>query len=313
MSMQTDRIEADVQQSRHRLNDTLSELGSKLSPGQILDEGLGLLRGQAGQFAGKLGRQVRDNPLPVLLVGAGIAWLVASNRMGQSSSEHSEEAYNQRRYRTIEEARWATPRLPNETDEAYEERVHQAYSQALGLKQMAGEAAHDFKERIKHTVESIQYAATRAGSRIGRTVMGTGRRMGGAVGTAGKGIGGAGKKLGGAVTGTGKRLGSLASDTGDRLGHLASDARHVAEEQAQRLSDAAEAARYRTERFYDETPLAAGAIALAVGALLGGLTPLSSPERRTLRGVADRAVRTGADLAERGVRAVDERMDGAVH
>jgi ElaB/YqjD/DUF883 family membrane-anchored ribosome-binding protein len=309
MSMETDRIEDDVNQSRHRLNETLSELGSKLSPGQMLDEGLGLLRGQAGHFAGKLGRQVRDNPLPVLLIGAGIAWLVVANRQAASSSDvdrEEEEAYHQRRYRTIEEARWATPRMPSETDEAYEERVHQAYGQALGLKQLAGEAVHEFKERVKRTVEGIQYAATRAGGRIGRTFSGTGRRLGNTYS-------GARDKLGGAYAGTREKLGSFATSSRERLGTMATDAKLAAEEQAQRLGHAAEEARHRAERFYDETPLAAGAIALAVGALVGSLTPLSQPERRTLRGVADRAARTGADLAERGVRAVDERLDGSLH
>jgi hypothetical protein len=286
MSMETDRIEADVQQSRHRLKDTLSQLGSKISPGQMLDEGIGLIQGQAGQFAGKLGRQVRDNPLPIALVGVGVAWLILSNRHSSSADEEleSEERYHQKRYRTIEEARWATPRLPNETDEAYEERVNQAYAKALDLKQLAGEAAHEFKERVKRTVEGIQYAATRAGSRIGRTVMGAGRR-----------------------------IGEAATQTGERMSHLASDAKHLAEEQAQRLSRTAVEARYGAERYYDESPLTVGAIAVALGAILGSVTPLSSPERRTLRGVADSAVRTGADLAERGARAVEEGVDRAFH
>jgi ElaB/YqjD/DUF883 family membrane-anchored ribosome-binding protein len=308
MSMETDRIEDDVNQSRHRLNETLSELGSKLSPGQMLDEGIGLLQGQAGRFAGQLGRQVRDNPLPVLLVGAGIAWLVVSSRQNAASrlERSSEELYHQRRYRSIEEARWATPRMPSETDEAYEERVHSAYTQALGLKQLAGEAAHEFKERVKRTVEGIQYAATRAGSRISRTFKGTGRRLGGAYGSTRE-------KLGTAYTGSREKLGALATSSKERLGTMASDAKHLAEEQAQRLGHAAEDARYRAERFYDDTPLAAGAIALAVGALVGSLTPLSSPERRTLRGVADTAVTKGADYAERGIRAVGDRLDGAMH
>lgn len=294
MSMETDRIEADVNQSRSRLNDTLSQLGSKLSPGQMLDEGLGLLKGQAGQFAGKLGRQVRDNPLPIALIGAGVAWLVLSNR-NSSDDDLDEERYHQRRYRTIEEARWATPRMPNETDEAYEERVHQAYTQALGLKQLAGEAAHEFKARVKSTVEGIQYAATRAGARISRTWKGTGRRASGALSTAGE------------------RVSGLASATGERLSHLASDAKHMTEEQAERLAHAADEARVRAERFYDDSPLAAGAIAVALGALLGSVAPLSQPERRTLRGVADKAATVGADLAERGAKAVEETVDRAVH
>jgi len=308
MSMETDRLEADVEQSRHRLNDTLSELGSKLSPGQMLDEGLGLLRGQAGQFAGKLGRQVRDNPLPVLLVGAGVAWLVASSRQKAAHRQErdSEDLYHQRRYRSIEEARWATPRMPSETDEAYEERVHGAYTQALGLKQLAGEAAHEFKERVQRTVEGIQYAATRAGSRISRTFKGTGRRIGGAYSSTRD-------KLGTAYEGSREKLGAFAASGKERLGTLASDAKHFTEEQATHLRETAEQARYRAERFYDDTPLAAGAIALAVGALVGSLTPLSSPERRTLRGVADTAVNRGADYAERGIRAVGDRLDGAMH
>ena len=64
MSLETDRIEADLNQSRHRLNDTLEALGQKLSPGQMVDEVLGLAQGQAGEFASKLGRQVKDNPPP---------------------------------------------------------------------------------------------------------------------------------------------------------------------------------------------------------------------------------------------------------
>jgi ElaB/YqjD/DUF883 family membrane-anchored ribosome-binding protein len=268
MSMDTDRLEADVQESRHRLNDTITELGSKLSPGQMLDEGIGLLQGQAGRFAGQLGRQVRDNPLPVVLIGAGIAWLVVSSRKSSSAAleRQSEDEYHQRRYRTIEEARWANPRLPSETDEAYEERVHQAYSSALGLKQLAGEAANEFKDRV-----------------------------------------------GGAYSDSRDKLGSFASSGKERLGALASDARTMAGEQAQHLRETAEEARARAERFYDDAPIAAGAIALAIGALVGALTPLSSPERRTLRGLAEGAVNRGAGLAERGIRAVGDRLDGALH
>ena len=93
MTAETDRIEADINRSRHALNDTIEQLGGKLSPGQMLDEALGLAQGQAGQFTGNLGRQVRDNPLPVLLIGAGIGMLFmnrhnhgGSGRRGQSAT-----------------------------------------------------------------------------------------------------------------------------------------------------------------------------------------------------------------------------------
>jgi ElaB/YqjD/DUF883 family membrane-anchored ribosome-binding protein len=262
MSLETDRIEADLNESRHRLNDTLSALGSKLSPGQMVDEVLGLAQGQAGEFASKLGRQVKDNPLPTVLIAAGIGMLLLNRQREHGQSLSDEDWHHERRFRSLEEARWSTPRMSGETDDAYNERVHAAYAKTLDLKQRAGEAINDFKERVAHTVQGIERRAT-------------------------------------AVR--------------DRMGVMASDAKHYAEHQAQRLGERAADARHRAEDFYQETPLAVGAIALAIGALIGSATPLSSAEREGLRGLADTAARKGADLAERGARAVEQQVDGALH
>ena len=115
MSMETDRIEAALNESRHRLNDTLSALGSKLSPGQMLDEVLGLAQGQAGQFASKLGSQVKENPLPTLLIAAGVGMLFL-NRGNNGSNISNDDWHSESRYRSLEEARWSTPRNANESD-----------------------------------------------------------------------------------------------------------------------------------------------------------------------------------------------------
>lgn len=262
MSMETDRIEADLDQSRHRLNDTLEALGQKLSPGQMVDEVLGLAQGQAGEFAGKLGRQVKDNPLPTLLIAAGVGMLLLNRNQGSSQQFSADDWHHERRYRTLEEARWATPRNVGESDSDYEDRVHHAYVKALDMKQRAGEAMHEFKERVSKAVDGIKMNAE--GAR-------------------------------------------------ERMMSMAGDAKHSLQDGARKLGETASNARHSAENFYDDSPLAAGAIALAVGALIGAATPLSRPERETLRGVADRAVRTGAEMAERGATMVEERIDGAVH
>ncbi len=263
MSMETDRIEADLDQSRHRLNDTLNALGNKLSPGQMVDEVLGLAQGQAGQFAAKLGSQVRDNPMPTILIAAGIAWLMLDNRHGASGENLTADDWrHERRYRSLEEARWSTPRMINESDEAYEERIHAAYAKALDLKQMAGEAAHDFKERVAMSVNGARQAAASVRE-----------RMAGAVSKVADGV----------------------------------------HDQALRIGDKVSGVRDGAVDFYQDTPLAAGAIALAVGALLGSATPLSDPERNALEGVASNSARTGANLAKRAARLVDETVDSSIH
>ena len=262
MSMETDRIEADLQQSRHRLNDTLEALGQKLSPGQMVDEVLGLAQGQAGDFAKKLGGQVKENPLPTLLIAAGVGMLLLNRNQSNGHNIDADDWHHERKFRSLEEARWATTRNLGESDSDYEDRVHQAYVKTLDLKQRVGEAAHEFKERVSKTVEGIK--ANAEGAR---------QRMSTALG----------------------------------------DAKHSMHDQARKLGQSASNARHSAENMYDETPLAAGAIALAVGALIGAATPLSRQERDALGGIADKAVSKGADLAERGARAVEERTDNAVH
>jgi ElaB/YqjD/DUF883 family membrane-anchored ribosome-binding protein len=262
MSMETDRIEADLNESRHRLNDTLSALGSKLSPGQMIDEVLGLAQGQAGDFAKKLGGQVKENPLPTLLIAAGVGLLLLNRGGGHASSVSSDDWRHERRYRSLEEARWSTSRQPGESDEAFDDRVHHAYAKTLGIMQQAGEAVDAFKSRVSTAVDGARQAA---------------------------------------------------EGVRNRAQHMLSDAKHAMQDGAQDLGQRAGEIRNKAESLYDDTPLAAGAIALAVGALIGSATPLSRPEREALRGVADKAARTGADLAERGARAVEDTVERAVH
>ncbi len=259
MSMDTDRLEADVNQSRTRLNDTLQQLGAKLSPGQMLDEVLGLAQGQAGEFAGKLGRQVRDNPLTTLLIGAGVAMLFA-NRHGHNGISH-DDWHAERRYRSLEEARWNTPRNAGESDEDYDTRLHHAYGQSLDLKQKAGEAAHEFKDRISQTVDGVRERAMSARERIGQSIEGAS---------------------------------AYVADKAHSVGERASDMKSG------------------VQNMYQDSPLSLGAIALAVGALIGAATPLTDTEREQLEGVADKAADAGAKLAERGARMVEDQV-GAVH
>ncbi len=188
--------------------------------------------------------------------------LLLNRNQSGSPKVSSDDWRHERTYRSLEEARWATPRNLGENDSDYEDRVHDVYAKTLDLKQKAGEAAHEFKARIKKTVEGVK--ANADGAR-------------------------------------------------QRMAHVLSDAKHSVQDQARKLGHTASNARHSAENMYEDTPLAAGAIALAVGALIGAATPLSRPERETLSGVADKAVSKGADLAERGARLAEDRIENPLH
>lgn len=73
------RLERDIDRTRASLGRTVDALEKRLSPGELLDQALGLAREHGGQFATNLGRSVRNNPMPVILTGVGVAWMMASS------------------------------------------------------------------------------------------------------------------------------------------------------------------------------------------------------------------------------------------
>lgn len=82
MARQTEQLEREAEETRRRLAGTLGELRIRLTPGHVVDQVVDYAReGPAADFLGNLAREVRENPVPVLLILAGILWLsIASSR-----------------------------------------------------------------------------------------------------------------------------------------------------------------------------------------------------------------------------------------
>lgn len=81
-----EQIEADIERTRGDLNATLSAIERRLSPGELVDHGLDYLRHSgARQYAGSLAHAAKRDPIPLALVGVGLAWLMASSRRSDAS------------------------------------------------------------------------------------------------------------------------------------------------------------------------------------------------------------------------------------
>jgi ElaB/YqjD/DUF883 family membrane-anchored ribosome-binding protein len=73
--------EADI--ARANVSETAQSIRDKMTPGQLIDEFTSVFSGGDSSAALQhLKSQIRDNPLPLTLVGAGLAWLM----LGQGSS-----------------------------------------------------------------------------------------------------------------------------------------------------------------------------------------------------------------------------------
>jgi ElaB/YqjD/DUF883 family membrane-anchored ribosome-binding protein len=76
-----EEILAEIDRTRHEMDRTLSAIEHRLTPGQLVDQGLDYLRTSgANEFVQNLGGTAKQNPMPLALTAVGLAWLMALGR-----------------------------------------------------------------------------------------------------------------------------------------------------------------------------------------------------------------------------------------
>ena len=90
MATETERLERETEQTRAQLEQTLGELRARMSPGQLIDQASDYFRNSSGRaYLHNLREEVVHNPVPITLIGAGIAWLALSGAMGRRGNGRS--------------------------------------------------------------------------------------------------------------------------------------------------------------------------------------------------------------------------------
>ncbi|MBX5461678.1 MAG: DUF3618 domain-containing protein [Steroidobacteraceae bacterium] len=82
----TETLERNIDVTRSEVRGTLDALQARLSPGQLVDRAFSFMRDNGGEFAGNLGTSVKQHPLPVLLTGVGLLWMMMSRNAPPGAS-----------------------------------------------------------------------------------------------------------------------------------------------------------------------------------------------------------------------------------
>ncbi|WP_299838460.1 DUF3618 domain-containing protein [uncultured Jannaschia sp.] len=73
--------ERDVEAARASLAGSIDNLEARLSPNALVEQGIAYLQGDGRRHIDKLARNAQANPIPLVLIGIGVAWLaLGSNR-----------------------------------------------------------------------------------------------------------------------------------------------------------------------------------------------------------------------------------------
>jgi ElaB/YqjD/DUF883 family membrane-anchored ribosome-binding protein len=120
-----EQLERETEQARAEIANTLDELRACMTPGHILDQFAERMNaGATAAFARNLRDQAVNNPLPVTLIGTGLAWLMLGGRGGVDSGA----------------AREATERASSLSQEAVEGAIDSAGQTADALRDTADSA-----------------------------------------------------------------------------------------------------------------------------------------------------------------------------
>jgi hypothetical protein len=265
-SKSPEQVQREVQQSRTEVEDTLEAIQERLSPGQLFEQAVDYMRSSnGGDFLRNLGGMVRDNPVPVALVGTGLVWLMLSS--SRSTRQYDEddllESYGESRYgagfaeqakrsnELSEDARQGA-RWGESARETAREWSDGARARAQSVRDRARRLGATTRHRVSETGEQLWHGARDAGDRASYY----GRRMRrgffdtlheqplvlGALGLA------AGAALGAALPAT-EREDEWLGDSRDRLKERAKEAGWEQVEKARAAARAAySAAREEAER-----------------------------------------------------------------
>lgn len=264
-------IEREVQQSRADLEHTLDAIQERLSPGQLVDQALGYFRGGRGiDFARNLGDSIAANPVPVALLGVGLAWMMMSGQRSAYSYREGSTYLDEREgpaywdedldpveghYGSFAEEDMAYLGPEAETGGGFGEGAKEAGRGARDKMGEVGDRARDAAAQARDAASDARDRARDAGSHAR------------------------------------DRAREAGAHARDRFGRARAGMADRAHDARARAGYYGRRARQGMLRSLDEQPLVLGAIGLAIGAALGAALPPTETEDELMGETRDEALR----------------------
>jgi len=299
-----EEIESDIERTRADFSSTIEAIQQKLTPSELKNQAVDYaLSTTPGAVSVGLVNMVRENPIPVAMIGIGFAWLMAASRQPTTYVA-------------------GTRRRAGRRGTSYPNMETTTYDSTF--------------DTTTGSVRTSSYPSTRSSYSTGRSSYSTGRGTGdGMLSRAMSKVSETAQSLRSKATETAQGLKSKASETaqglkskaGDvsqRLSSTASDvsgrAQYVGQNARSRFQDTAHTSQARLsemgemskEQLYrarssvnqmiDEQPLIVGALGIALGAALGATLPSTRRENELLGeardNLLDKVKQTAMEQAE---------------
>lgn len=273
-----EQIEREIEATRREMSQTIDAIQQRLSPDYLMDQAMGYLRTGPGTFANNIGKAVRDNPIPVALVGIGVAWLAMGGTRLPAYLRHNE---NDER---------GTPDSQTSMSGVREGREYMADKSSSSAGDGSG-IGSDIGQRMSDVGHQAGEMASKASERV-RQMASDVRELASewsesATSTAST-VGGRAQSLGNSMRAQAQQLGSTVQE---QAGHVS----NMVSEQTASVQNTFSA-------LMREQPLVVGALGVAIGAMLGALLPSTRQEDELMGETRDRLVDQASEAGQSALR-----------
>jgi len=298
-------IEREAEANRAQLSETLEQLRERLSPGQLLDELLSGSKANVSGFVENLGSSIRENPMPTLLIGAGLAMMMmggasAASRasedddwdrqgrgMSGSLTRDDEERFGRTRYRNESRGMSGSSSSHGSSSTGSSSMTSKASEMADNAGEYASDLAHSANDYASDIAESASDMASSAARRVREGLSSAADTVRDYV----PGMGSSGGR-------SGSYRGS-SSWQGRGSDFRGSDYRGSGRGMSRGMGMVGDV-RENLSRLAHDQPLMVAAIGLAIGAGLGAALPRTRVENRFVGDTADRLKDAATEAASEG-------------
>lgn len=274
-TMDTPRDPSDIERQsdviRADMSATLNALERKLSPQQLVDRSLNMVKDHGGEFVTNLGSVAKENPVPLLLTAVGLVWLIAANARGSSTSsnryrsglgEYGTDDYG---YEEMGLSGTESSGLGSTTYGSDYASTGEGQGKMQGIKQRVQETASHLKDRVQQTTNAARERLRSSRDRLHST---------------------------------GESFDEARGDAANRVRNL-----------SQQTKSQAIHARDSFTTMLNEQPLAVGALGVVIGAIVGAALPATQAEDRMLGNARDQALERAKRMGKEQYNTLRQRAN----
>ena len=150
-NMSSEDYEKEIEHTREEINETLHSLENKLSPRELWNQTIDEWGEGMKDFSGNFGKAIRDNPVPAVLMGMSMLWLMTGS--GSANSRFSAGNLSRRTDRFRNQYSGAKHRAGDKVDEV-SGKIKSTY---YGMKAKATETLEGVSDKIKDVSEDMDH------------------------------------------------------------------------------------------------------------------------------------------------------------